>query len=120
MRRLIMERQSPDWLILRQQSKEVRRLETDTIQQFVECARSQGSTHANHYYSNLTKLANKAAGIGNFMSKRDEARIVQIKEVQLKEIYGPLKMVFKNPVYSKESVILKNKIVSENSLSILR
>lgn len=63
MRRFLMERQSADWQVLRQQSKEVRRLETDTIQQFVEYARSHGSTHAAHYYTNLTKLVNKAAGI---------------------------------------------------------
>ena len=63
MRQLLMERQSTEWQSLRQQTKDVRRLETDTIQQFVEYAKNQGSTRATHYYTNLTKLVNKAAGI---------------------------------------------------------
>ena len=39
------------------------RAETDVIKEFVEYARMQGSTHADHYYSNYTRLAYKSVGI---------------------------------------------------------
>lgn len=40
-----------------------RRAETDAIKEFVEYAKEQGSTHADHYYSNCTRLAYKTVGI---------------------------------------------------------
>ena len=39
------------------------RTETDAIKEFVEYARAQGSIHADHYYSNCTRLAYKIVGI---------------------------------------------------------
>ena len=46
-----------------QAEKATRKAETDVIKEFVEYARVQGSTHADHYYTNYTRLAYKAAGI---------------------------------------------------------
>ena len=59
------------WIGTREQSKQVRKAETNTIKKFVEYATSQGSTHANNYYTNFTKIANKKAGIEP--GKRDSA-----------------------------------------------
>ncbi len=46
-----------------QEERITRRAETDVIKEFVEYARVQGSTHADHYYSNYTRLAYKSVGI---------------------------------------------------------
>lgn len=70
------------WQQTRQQTKENRLLETDSIKEFVEYAKRQGSQHANRYYCSFTKMANKAAGI---TSKRDEASIQQLNSLVLIE-----------------------------------
>jgi Rha family phage regulatory protein len=49
-----------EWLEQRATGKIVRKLETDTLKKFVEYATNQGSTHANHYYSNISTMQNKA------------------------------------------------------------
>lgn len=46
------------WLGIRQESKKVRNMETDVIQQFIEYAKQQGSKNADRYYSIFTKLVN--------------------------------------------------------------
>lgn len=51
------------WLGIRQQTKDVRHMETDTIKKFVEYAKAQGSTHADRYYTNFTQLVQKQLGI---------------------------------------------------------
>jgi len=60
---VLTELQSSEWQALRTQSKAARRIETDSVQEFIEYAKAQGSKNASRYYSNLTKLVNKAAGI---------------------------------------------------------
>lgn len=59
------------WLGIRQETKEVRKQETSTIQKFVDYAISQGSTHAKNYYTLLTNLANKKCNIES--GERDKA-----------------------------------------------
>lgn len=51
------------WLGIRNETKTVRRMETDTIKRFVEYAKAQGSTHADRYYINFTQLVQKQLGI---------------------------------------------------------
>lgn len=51
------------WLGIRNETKTVRRMETDTIKRFVNYAKAQGSTHADRYYTNFTQLAQKQLGI---------------------------------------------------------
>ena len=63
MEHLLMARQTNEWQVLRAQSKDVQRIETDSVKGFVEYAMRQGSKNAWWYYSNLTKLVSKAAGI---------------------------------------------------------
>jgi len=63
MEQLLAERQSIEWQALRTQSKAARRIETDSVQEFIEYAKARGSKNASRYYSNFTKLVNKAAGI---------------------------------------------------------
>ena len=59
------------WLGIRQETKAVRKQETDKIKEFIEYAKEQGSTHAETYYQNFTKLVNKRCGIKS--GGRDDA-----------------------------------------------
>jgi len=49
--------------VARADGKQVRRLETDAIQQLVEYASAQGSQHAENYYTNITKMTNRILGL---------------------------------------------------------
>lgn len=69
------------WQEMRQESKNTRQIETDSIKTFVAYAREQGSQHADRYYCSLTRLANKAAGI----TCRNEASINQLSQLALIE-----------------------------------
>ena len=57
---LIMQRQDPSWQNVRSDGKQVYLQKTDVIKQFVDYAKSQGSTSAERYYSNLATMENKA------------------------------------------------------------
>lgn len=81
MRALLLERNSPIWQDTRALTKETRRIETDAIRELVEYARAQGSKNAARYYTNISQLANKAAGITN----RDLAHIEQLTALLLIE-----------------------------------
>lgn len=54
---------TPAWQEARAASINTRKAESDTIQRFVEYAKAQGSGHAERYFTSLSALANKAAGI---------------------------------------------------------
>lgn len=55
--------QSELWLAQREQSKLIRREETDVIKQFVEYATKQGSTKAQFYYKHFTTAVYKCLGL---------------------------------------------------------
>ena len=63
MESILSERRTPAHIEERAQNKVIRLAETDIIKEFVEYARSQGSCNAEKYYSNYTKMSNKAVGI---------------------------------------------------------
>lgn len=79
----IQEHQSPHWKQTRLESKSNRRMETDEIKQLVEYARGQGSKNVDRYYCNLSKLADKAAGIQT--GSRDMATVNQLNNIVLIE-----------------------------------
>ena len=81
MRHILVERLSPEWQAIRKQSKEVRRIETDAIKDFVEYARASGSKNAERYYGNLTKLVHKAARV----QSRDTATGEQLNTIAFLE-----------------------------------
>ncbi len=68
MEKLIREKSTAAYRVSDQEERTTRRAETDVIKEFVEYARAQGSTHADYYYSNYTRLAYKAAGITDKMT----------------------------------------------------
>lgn len=81
MRALLMERNSPIWQNTRSLTREVRRIEADAIAELVEYANGQGATAAQWYYSTISRLANKTAGITN----RDAAHVEQLTALVLIE-----------------------------------
>ncbi len=83
MERLLKERQSVQWQQTRSENRNSRRLETDTIKIFVAYAKEQGSENAERYYCNLSKMANKVAGITS--NNRDKATIFQLNNLILIE-----------------------------------
>lgn len=50
--------QDAEWIEVRESGKPIRRIETDSIQRFVEYAIGQGSQNAKRYYLLFSKLAN--------------------------------------------------------------
>ena len=81
MRSLLLERNSPIWQDTRALTKAVRKQETDVIRELVEYATVQGSTHAVRYYTSISQLANKTAGI----TDRDLAHVEQLSRLMLVE-----------------------------------
>lgn len=81
MESFIKEKNTETWLETRRAGKLTRKAETDTIQNLVEYAKEQGSTHADMLYMTYSKLADKMAGI----SKRDEATVMQLNNLSLIE-----------------------------------
>jgi len=84
MRRLLRERQSPQWQQARSEGKAVRRLETDAIKAFVSYAAASGSKHPEHYYKHFTQMAHKAVGIKD--GQRDQLSAAQLTHLQMIEM----------------------------------
>jgi len=63
MKKTLLDHQNSSWVDRRETGKITRKSETDTIQEFVEYAKEQGSKNAEMYYGNITKMTNKALEI---------------------------------------------------------
>lgn len=71
------------WLGIRQETKEVRKAETDQIKLFVEYARARGSQHADRYYVLLTNLINRRLGIERGgRDKADQRTLLRLKSLE--------------------------------------
>lgn len=71
------------WLGIRQETKQVRKNETDMIQKFVDYAISQGSQNAKRYYEHLTNLANKRCDIkSGEREKADQKTLLRLKSLE--------------------------------------
>lgn len=71
------------WLSIREETKRVRRQETDMIQKFIEYAKAQGSAHADRYYTHFTNLANKRCGIKpGEREKADQKTLLRLKSLE--------------------------------------
>lgn len=58
----LIQRQNLEWQQSRTETKAVRRSVADTIHDFIQYAINQGSSNAQKYYANLTKMTRKAIG----------------------------------------------------------
>lgn len=72
------------WLGIRQDTKEVRKTETDTIKEFVELAQSQGSSKPKWYYKHFTELVRKKLNIPSDV-KRDNMEQKTLLNIQALE-----------------------------------
>lgn len=96
------------WLSIRQETKQARRMETDTIKKFVEYAKEQGSNHADTYYMNFTKLVQNHLGISSgSRDEQEQKNLLRLKSMETivdmhletlmreklpyKEVYGGVK-----------------------------
>lgn len=101
------------WLGIRQETKVVRNQETDMIQKFVAYAKEQGSTHADTYYQNFTKLVNKRCGIkSGGRDSADQRTLLRVKSLETL-IEMRLETLMSNGVPYKEAYAdIKNMIES--------
>ena len=81
MESFLKEKSTKAWLETRQQGKITRKAETDVIQELVEYAKEQGSTHSNMLYMTYSKLANNMCGIKG----RDNATTYQLNNLSIFE-----------------------------------
>lgn len=66
MEKKLSQRHDPFWKEARSQGKQIRRQETDVIQEFVGYAKVQGSQNAHWYYRNLTDLAYRVLDLQDY------------------------------------------------------
>lgn len=89
MEEALANKQNASWLSARNNSKQIRKAETDTIKDFVRYATDQGSKSANMYYVNITKMTNKALEfliqIEEGAPLRDLLNIMQLNYIQVLE-----------------------------------
>ena len=81
METFIREKCSAEWLESRQTGKVARQTETAVLQEFVEYAKANGSSHAEWYYKSFSDMANKAVGI----SSRELATVQQLNQLLMVE-----------------------------------
>jgi len=109
MEKAILNHQNNEWVLTREQGKQIRLEMTDRVQEFIEYAKKQGAgAGADYYYANLTKATYKALGMmqhekpktrdmldkmeisGLLLSEHALRKIMEIemqKETHYKEIY---------------------------------
>ncbi len=83
MEKLLLEKQTTQWVENRTQSKLSRKSETDIIKQLVEYAKEQGSENADKLYITYSKLANKTIGIES--NSRDNITSKQLNNLSIIE-----------------------------------
>ena len=81
MEKILTEKVTSAWIETRKQGMLTRKNETNVLQQLVEYAKEQGSTHSNKLYMIYTKLANKMVGVSN----REEATQAQLNDLSMVE-----------------------------------
>jgi phage regulator Rha-like protein len=68
--KLLSQKQNREWLEKREAGKIERRLETDTIKEFVDYAKSQGSCNAEKYYMIISKMENNSLFALDFIGQK--------------------------------------------------
>lgn len=81
MKQLLIQKQTQTYKDTRAYQKEIRKKETETIKAYVDYAIKQGSSNATRYYSSLSRLADKSAGI----TDRERATLQQLNNLALVE-----------------------------------
>ncbi len=81
-------RQSEMYLTQRNQSKQIRREETDIIKDFVEYAEKQGSQHAKFYYKHITNAVYQCLGLVQYQQPklRETLDLLETNQLIMAEI----------------------------------
>lgn len=79
------------WIGVRNDTKVIRKEETDTIKEFVELAKQQGSTKPNWYYKHFTNLVRNKLKIPKEL-KRDELSQKTLRDIQALETIVTMKL----------------------------
>jgi phage regulator Rha-like protein len=82
--RIAAQNQNAQWLETRHAGKETRLIATDSIKAFVSYAKGQGSTKAEMYYANISKMENKALFLleQKYTNLRDTLDIHQLSTIK--------------------------------------
>ena len=82
--KIASQQQNQQWLEIRDSGKIDRRIETDTIKEFVDYAFKQGSKNAKRYYMNISKMENKALFLveQKYKNLRDVLGVVDLLTIQ--------------------------------------
>lgn len=77
---LAVQKQNQQWIETRNSGKQNRKTETDTIKEFIEYSKKQGSQNADKYYANITNMEYKALFLleQKFKNIRDILNIKQL------------------------------------------
>lgn len=92
------------WLGVRTDSKITRKEETDTIKEFVELAKQQGSSKPNWYYKHFTNLVKNKLKIPKEL-KREELSQKSLRDIQALEAIITMKLerLILNETHYKET-----------------
>lgn len=82
--RISAQGQNAQWLETRKAGKETRLIATDCIKSFVDYSKDQGSTKAEMYYANISKMENKAMFLldQKYPNLRDVLNIHQLSTIK--------------------------------------
>ena len=87
MKEQILNQQNNSWITKRNETKDIRKNETDVIKDFIEYAKIQGSENAERYYLNITKMTNKALELliqtNDYKPLRDLRSITELGFIQM-------------------------------------
>lgn len=82
---LATQKANAEWMIKIQETKVMRKELTDTIQEFIEYAKSQGSKSAEHYYMNISRM--ELTGLFILEQKYPNARdVMSVRQLNLIEM----------------------------------
>ncbi len=87
MEEILSNQRNTEWITEREQGKEIRKLETDAIKDFVEYATLQGSKGAKYYYKHFTQVSYKALSLLEYKrpKTRDTLDLLQLHQLVLAE-----------------------------------
>ena len=116
-------RSNLEWERSREQGKAIRLEMTDTVKKFVEYATNQGSTNANRYYSNITKMEYKALGLMQQANPklRDTLDLMELTQLLLSEdlVKRQLEKYMQEGLHYKEIYIFVKQDVENFSKCLL-
>ena len=92
MEKILLNQSNSEWLNSREQGKQIRKDETDTIKEFIEYATSQGSKSAKFYYKHYTNAT---------------YRVLELLEYKKPKVRNTLDMLQLNQLLLAENIVTK-------------